>query len=166
MASIVGVYNSQDEAKGALSDLLSRGFKFDNENVSVVVSDKEHDVRFSPTSDEKMVNLVKGSAKGAMLGGSLAALFASIMGIGTITIKGMGLLAAGPAVASVAGAGLGIIVGGLCGALITAVYEVKRSRDSANKGKAVVIVHTKDEIATRAARQALHKNDVSLKVAY
>ncbi len=54
-----------------------------------------------------------------MVGGSLGALAAGLTAVGTIALTGgIGLLAAGPVVAALAGAGAGATAGGALGGLI------------------------------------------------
>jgi len=60
----------------------------------------------------------EGAAIGAGAGGAAAALAAGLTSVGAIATGGAGLLAAGPLIAALAGAGAGAAGGGLLGTLI------------------------------------------------
>jgi hypothetical protein len=75
-----------------------------------------------------------------------------LAGIGALAIPGVGpLIAAGPIVAALSGAGVGGTVGGLTGALIglgIPEYEAKRFEGRISKGAVLLSVHcsTSDEV--------------------
>jgi hypothetical protein len=55
-----------------------------------------------------------------VVGGAVGAVLAGLLAVGTVTIPGVGLLAAGPLAAILAGAGAGGVAGGLLGGLVNA----------------------------------------------
>ena len=83
-----------------------------------------------------------------MLGGALGLL----AGIGALAIPGVGpLIAAGPIMATLAGAGAGGAIGGITGALVglgIPEYEAKRYEGRIQKGGILLSVHcaTSDEV--------------------
>lgn len=167
MASIVGVYNSPEKAKGALGKLLNTGFKFDNDNVSLIVSGGNHDVSVSGSEHDTAAHLIKGSAYGAVAGGIIAALLTGYVATGSIIILRKELLhISGHLVAAAAGASLGAIAGAVAGFFITAVVNAYKEKRGQNTGKAVVIIHTKDWNTRQAAEKVLREDNVPLKVAY
>src|SRR5205807_9218848 len=90
-----------------------------------------------------------------IIGGALGWL----AGIGTLAVPGLGpLLAAGPVVAALAGAGAVGAVGGVAGALIglgIPEYEAKRYEGRVRKGGILLSVHTDDSEWTKRAKAIL-----------
>ena len=82
-----------------------------------------------------------------------------LAGIGALAIPGLGpLIAAGPIVATLAGAGAGGAVGTLVGSLIgmgIPEYEAKRYESFLNQGGAILAVHADDKEWAKKARQIL-----------
>ena len=82
-----------------------------------------------------------GAASGAVLGGGLGLL----AGIGAVAIPGLGpLIAVGPIMAALAGAGVGGTVGGVAGALVglgIPEYEAKRYEGYLRKDGILLSVH-------------------------
>ena len=165
MVHIAGVFDSKEEANAAVSKLLDTGFK--KEDLSLIVSDNvRHTIFASPTDDETS-RTEKGGTAGALFGGALGALVASLTLVGVVVIPGSGLLVAGPLVAALSGAAVGAAAGGLSGALIAAGLAVDDAKEYENEikhGKAVIIIRTTDEMAP-AARSALHTSHGTVKVA-
>ena len=115
-----------------------------------------------------MNRVAKGGALGAALGGALGALIAGLTGIGAIALSGGTLLAVGPVVAALYGAGAGGAVGGLSGALISAGFaadEANRYAEEIKRGKAVVIVHAAGEEKAAIAKSALSTSGATIKAA-
>lgn len=90
-----------------------------------------------------------------MIGGALGWL----AGIGALAIPGIGpLLAAGPIVAALAGAGVGGAVIGVAGALVglgTPEYEAKRYEGRIKGGGILLSVHSDDSEWTGRAKEVL-----------
>src|SRR6202030_3621928 len=84
---------------------------------------------------------VTGAGTGAIAGGVLGWL----VGIGSLTIPGLGpFIAAGPIVAALAGVGAGVAFGGIAGALIgmgIPEYEAKRYEGHIKSGGILLSVH-------------------------
>jgi len=92
-----------------------------------------------------------------LLGGGLGWL----AGIGALAIPGVGpLIAAGPIVAALAGAGVGGAVGGLTGALIgmgIPEYEAKRYEGRVKEGGILLSVHSDNSDWTKKAKDILER---------
>jgi len=165
MVDIAGVFDSRAEADAAIAKLLDTGFN--KGNMSLIVADNvRHTIFASPTDDES-TRATKGGAAGALFGGALGALIASLTLVGVIVVPGSGLLVAGPLVVALSGAGAGALAGGVSGALISAgfaVDEAKRYENEIRHGKAVIVVHTTTEMAD-AARIALHSSHGTVQAA-
>ncbi len=165
MTHIAGVFDSKEEANAAVSKLLNDGFK--KEDLSLIVSDNARHTIFASPTDDQSLRTDKGAVAGALFGGALGALLASLTLVGTIIIPGSGLLVAGPLFVALSGAGAGAIAGSLSGALISAGFAVddaKRYEEEIRHGKAVIIIHTTQEMA-EAARVALHSSHAKIKAA-
>jgi uncharacterized membrane protein len=164
MSHIAGVFKSQYDANQTLSQLLEEGFNKDN--ISLIMSDATKGKIFAEVPESTSV--AQGSTAGALWGGAIGVLIAGLTAVGSITVPGVGLLVAGPIVAILSGAGVGAAVGGVSGALISygfSVDEANRYEEEIRLGKAVVVVHTTDEDASKVARRILREHDAILKVA-
>jgi len=80
-----------------------------------------------------------------------------LAGIGALAIPGLGpLIAAGPIMAALAGAGAGGVVGGLTGALVgmgIPEYEAKRYEGKVKGGNVLISVHSEDSKETARAKK-------------
>lgn len=115
--TIVGSFDSFDEAHQVASDLRAAGF-LDND-ISIIANnaagDYREDPRIGAMDDGDASATAKGAVTGAVVGGG-AGLAASLAGL---AIPGVGpIIAAGPIVATLAGAGTGAVAGGLIGGLV------------------------------------------------
>ena len=84
-------------------------------DISVLMSDatKNKSLRCRPSRTRPM------AWDGGAIGGTVGAVLAAIVGVGTaIAIPGLGLVVAGPIAAALAGAGAGAATGGLVGLLV------------------------------------------------
>jgi hypothetical protein len=86
-------------------------------DVSVLVGDHAAGKHFGIKEKTKAP---EGAAAGAAIGGTLGAIVIGLVAVGSIALPGIGLLAAGPIVAALAGAGAGGATGGILGGLIGA----------------------------------------------
>lgn len=165
MTNVAGIFDSKTEANEAVSTLLNTGFK--KEDISLIVSDNARHTIFAAPTDDEGNRAARGGTAGALFGGALGALVASLAAVGSIVVPGVGLLAAGPIVAILSGVGVGAAAGGLSGALISAGFAVDEAKHYENEikhGKAVIVVHTTDEMVN-AARSALRRNNAAVEAA-
>lgn len=104
----------------------------------------------APTGDQLVSDVTTGAVTGVVVGG----LTGVLLGLGVLAIPGFGpVLAAGPLVAGLAGAGLGAAVGGLVGALVSwgvPPEEAELYAESVRRGSILVGVKTPDERAQQA----------------
>lgn len=158
MKNIAGTFYSRSQAHGAVATLLDRGFTQDD--ISIIMSDKAQQRHFHNTSDSE--EIAAGGGAGAAAGGILGGLLAGLAVVGTITIPGIGLLAAGPIIAVLSGVGAGAAVGGLAGALTSAGIasaDARRYEDEVKKGNIVLVVRTKTEEEILAAHDAMRQHE-------
>ncbi|MDM7913965.1 MAG: general stress protein [Candidatus Eisenbacteria bacterium] len=156
MAKIVtAVFKSRAAASEAVEDLVDAGFSRDD--ISVLMSDETRGREFAVETGTKAA---EGATTGGITGGILGAIAAGLAAVGAVVIPGVGLVAAGPLVAALAGAGAGGAVGGLIGALIGAglpEHEAKFLSEEVKKGGILIGVYAHDdrkEVAERALERA------------
>ncbi len=139
MKTVVGLYEDIADAQAAINELVRSGF--DRADISLIASDRWTNTRDSATSVDDAMSSdaadtvtdidVDGDAPGdaSQLGNDIAAGLAAggvmgglggvLLGIGALAIPGIGpVVAAGPIIAGLTGAGIGAAVGGLVGALV------------------------------------------------
>jgi uncharacterized membrane protein len=110
--TIVGVFNSVNEANEAVRELETQGIS--RSEISVVAN--KHATGYDTMDDrDKTSNVVADAGIGAAIGG-VGGLLLSAAGALTIPVIGP-ILAAGPIAAALTGAGIGAAAGGLIGAL-------------------------------------------------
>jgi len=110
---VTGVFENRPAATAAVDALLAAGFG--QADISVLMSDSTQGREFNVETHSKAA---EGVTAGVTAGGVLGAIAATLVAIGTIVIPGAGLVAAGPILAALAGAGAGGAVGGLLGGLV------------------------------------------------
>jgi hypothetical protein len=147
--AVFGIFKTEDAAERAVDQLITAGFS--NSDISALLPGNETTRAFA---HEKHTKAPEGTATGATTGGIVGGTLGLLAGIGALAIPGVGpLIAAGPIVAAMAGAGAGGAVGGLVGALVgmgIPEYEAKRFEGAVKNGGTLVSVHCdySDEIAT------------------
>jgi hypothetical protein len=156
MKSLLGVADSEAQAVSIFNQLLAAGFA-DND-ISVLFPDIDRTRHFAHEQRTKgPEGATAGAGSGAVLGGTLGLL----MGLGALSIPGVGpVIAAGPIMSALAGAGAGAAAGGLTGCLIgmgMPEYEAKQYEEKMNGGNILISVHTEDG-AQRARVKAIFKN--------
>lgn len=116
--TILGLYDDFADAQATMNDLMASGLSRDD--VSLIANNSGQ--RFAPvggtkTSDVSLSSGVAGGvAEGAVIGG-LTALAATLV---TLLLPGIGpILAIGPLAATLSGAGIGAVGGGLIGGLVS-----------------------------------------------
>ncbi|WP_035355994.1 hypothetical protein [Edaphobacter aggregans] len=138
--AVYGIYATPGTAEAAVDRLLARGFT--NAAISVLLPDNESTRAFA---HEKSTKAPEGTATGATTGGVVGGTLGLLAGIGALAIPGAGpLIAAGPIMATLAGAGVGGAVGGLVGALVgmgIPEYEAKRYEGAVKDGGVLLSVH-------------------------
>jgi hypothetical protein len=110
---LTGVFNEAYKATQAIDRLHAAGFA--NDDISVLTSESTSDHAFAVKTGSKVG---EGAAIGGALGGAVTAVLAGLTTVGVVLSGGLGMVAAGPIVAALAGAGAGAAAGGVVGGLI------------------------------------------------
>lgn len=119
MKTIVGLYDNIGDARAVVEDLVSSGY--DRNNISLIAADAEgrYASYLERPGAETITDSGEAAAEGAIAGGAIGGLAGVLIGLGAVTIPGLGpVIAAGPIIAGLVGAGIGAVSGGLIGALI------------------------------------------------
>ena len=154
--AVFGIYPSQAAAENGVDALITAGFR--QADISVLMADMQSTREFA---HEKNTKAPEGATTGAVAGGAIGGTLGLLAGIGAIAIPGVGpLIAAGPIMAILAGAGAGGAVGTLVGALIgmgIPEYEAKRYEGRVKKGGILLSVHTDNSDWTARAKRILQQ---------
>ena len=112
---ITGLFDTEAAAENAVAQIKQLGY---NQNeISIIMKDR---AAAAEMAHETGSRTMEGAGKGAMVGGTVGAVLAGLLAVGTVTIPGVGLLAAGPLAAMLAGAGAGGAAGSLIGWMASA----------------------------------------------
>jgi len=158
MTIITGTFSNKADAETAISALEARGIK--SSEISLIVSETARQKIFydNATGGERASSSAKDAGSGAVIGGTLGAIIAGLTAVGAVAVPGLGLLAAGPVVAILTGAGAGAATGTVAGALVGAGFpdsEASKYEIELKSGKALVTVHTNDATKAASARDIL-----------
>ncbi len=151
--TVVALYDDANAAHRAVSELVENGFP--REDISVVVPDAQQEYA-RQLENADMSNTAQGAGIGAGLGAALGGFGGLLVGLGALTVPGIGpVLAAGPlaaAISGLAGAGVGAVAGGITGGLLGALIDMGIPEERANyyaegvrRGGTLLIVRTDDE---------------------
>jgi hypothetical protein len=112
------MFKDRESAERAYQSVTERGYKTDD--VNLIMSDDTRKKHFSDEEhDTELGNkALEGAGAGAGIGGTIGAILAVIGAAGTLAIPGLNIVAAGPIVAALTGAGAGGLAGGLIGSLV------------------------------------------------
>jgi hypothetical protein len=138
--AVYGIYKTRPQVESAVEKMKEEGFR--NTDISVLFPQNSGTKDFAHEKNTKAPEgATTGAGSGAVIGGALGWL----AGIGMLAIPGVGpLIAAGPIMATLAGAGVGGAVGGIVGALIgmgIPEYEAKRYEGRIKAGGILLSVH-------------------------
>jgi hypothetical protein len=155
-----GIYPNEISVRNAVETLESEGFRM--EDISVLFPENQGTKDFA---HEKGTKAPEGAATGAGTGAVIGGALGWLAGVGALAIPGVGpLLAAGPIMAALAGAGAGGAAGGLVGGLIGAgipEYEAKRYEGRIKEGGILLSVHCDNSEWTRKAKDLLERTGAS-----
>jgi hypothetical protein len=154
--AVFGLYPSYAAVEEGVDALQAAGFR--NTDISVLLPENLGTKDFAHEKNTKAPEgATAGGVSGAVIGGALGWL----AGIGMLAIPGIGpLLAAGPIVAALAGAGAGGAVGGITGALVgmgIPEYEAKRYEGRVKSGGILISVHSDNSDWTKRAKEILER---------
>jgi hypothetical protein len=154
MATFVSaIFHDRAHAENAGDALVRAGFRRDD--ISLLLSADAQARHFGVTTGSRAG---EGAAIGATTGGAIGALVMGLAAVGSIAVPGVGLLAAGPLVAALAGAGAGGATGSLVGALVGSgipEHEAELYGSRIEQGALLVGVHVHDVGEEGSARQTL-----------
>lgn len=152
--AVFGIFDTRSSTERAVERLKNSGFRLTD--ISVLLPDKYTTKQFA---HEKHTKAPEGIAAGASTGVVVGGALGWLAGMGALALPGIGpLLAAGPILAAIAGAGVGGTIGGISGALIglgIPEYEAKRYEGSVKDGGILLSVHCDDSKAIKSAKQLL-----------
>jgi len=158
-----GIYRTRLDAGNGVDALRDAGYRATD--ISVLLPENEGTKDFA---HEKHTKAPEGTAAGATSGAVIGGGLGWLAGIGALAIPGLGpLIAAGPIVAALAGAGAGGVLGVLTGALVgmgIPEYEAKRYEGRVKEGGILLSVHCDDSNWTKRAKEILERtgaDDVS-----
>src|SRR5687768_3106331 len=153
--TVVGFFDSFRQAENAVEELTRSGFK--REDLSIIANQEARKSTTTTSTSHKGedsdagTGAAVGATTGAVVGGA-AGLIASLAGL-TIPVVGP-ILAAGPIVAMLSGAGIGAVAGGLIGALTNLGVPEEEARvyeEGVKRGGTLVTLKADDALADRAA---------------
>jgi hypothetical protein len=152
--SVFCISDSEAQASEIINQLRMAGFS--NDDVSALLPDRTGTRDFA---HERHSKAPEGAATGGLIGGILGASLGWLAGIGVLAAPEFkGFVAAGPVIASLGGTGLGMLVGGLLGAMFGLArpeYEARRYQGKINQGNILISVHCADGRTARLARSIL-----------
>jgi len=138
--SVMGIYPDRTTASDAINVLHKVGYRA--ADISAMSSDNQGSKDFA---HEMRTRTLDGAAIGAAAGAVVGAAFTWLVAIQTVTIPGLApLVAAGPVLAALAGAGAGGALGwivGLLAGLSLSEYVAKRYAGRSRRGGILLSVH-------------------------
>lgn len=154
--SVFCIATSRDQANRIVTQLKAENFS--NNDISVLFPDKETTRDFA---HEKNTKAPEGAAAGAGTGGVIGGALGWIVGIGALSIPGVGpFIAAGPIMAALSGAAIGAAAGGIAGGLIglgIPELEAKRYEGKVKAGNLLISVHTENSDEIKKAKDIFTK---------
>jgi uncharacterized protein (TIGR02271 family) len=153
MKTVVGLYDEMTDAQRAVQALVEAGI--DRDQISMVAGDKDETygtTRRAEDADSDWGATAGGAATGAAVGGVGGAL----LSLSAVAIPGIGpVIAAGPLIAGLVGAGVGAAAGGLVGALIDAGIPEEHAgyySEGVRRGSILVTAQVADSQADQVVR--------------
>jgi hypothetical protein len=149
------IYQDRTSFEAALEALRVAGFR--NSDISAIIPERDQTTK--DLAHEINTKAPEGATTGATTGAAVGGVLGWLVGIGALTIPGIGpLVAAGPIVAALAGAGAAGATGGLVGGLIGAGFpevEAKRYAGRIREGGYLISVHCDDREWSKRAKEIL-----------
>jgi len=147
--TVVGVFNSVSDAQSAVRELEAEGISRDHISLVANKNATGYDT-MDPADRDKASDVVADAGIGAAIGG-VGGLLLSAAGAITIPVIGP-ILAAGPIVAALTGAGIGAATGGLIGALTESGVPEEQAHyyaEGVRRGDVLVTVRAEGSRADR-----------------
>jgi len=150
--TIVGLFDRADDARSAISDLVDNGFP--REDISIVANNARGEYATDDATEAS-----EGAGAGAVGGTVVGGLTGLLIGLGALTVPGIGPVVAAGALATTlgwtaAGAGIGAAAGTLIGGLVGAGIpddDAQVYAEGVRRGSTLVMLTTSDDRADQAA---------------
>jgi hypothetical protein len=158
--TVLGVFQSIDEAQRAFGDLEADGF---SRNEISLIANKAGAYKSGETGRERAAELNAAAesagsdiAADAGIGAAIGGVGGLLLSFASLAVPGVGpIVAAGPIIAALGGAGIGAATGGIIGALTeTGVPEeaARHYAEGIRRGDVLIAVRAEGARADRAAR--------------
>jgi len=158
--TVVGYFDQYAQAQNAVRALVDAGFS--RSDISLVASDQTGEYAKSSMATSTDPDSTSYTAAGAGTGAILGGIGGLLVGIGALTLPGIGpVIAAGPLATTLLGAGVGAAAGGLIGILMDVGIpenEAHYYAEGLRRGGAVVTVSTQDEMLIDRATNIFERN--------
>lgn len=156
--TIFGIATSDAQAAGIVRKWKAAGFAA--EDISVLFPDNTNTLpRLHEPGTKASASAAVAGGGGLIIGGALAWL----VGIGAVAMPGAGsLIAAGPLMAALAGAGIGAVAGGVAGTLVgfgMSKRAATQSNGRITNTRILLTVHTTDGLQRDLAKHILVQSD-------
>ena len=152
--SVMGIYTDRTTVSDAINVLHKAGYRATD--ISVLSSDNQGSKDFA---HQKRTKALEGAAIGAAAGAVTGVVLAWFLSIQSVTIAVLGpLVAAGPVLAALAGAGVGGALGWIAGLVVglrTTEYVATRYAGRIRRGGILVSVHCDNQEWCDRAKKAL-----------
>jgi hypothetical protein len=152
--SVIGIYQDRTTVSDAIDVLHKAGYRA--ADISVLSSENHGSKDFA---HQKQSKAAKGAASGAVVCAAVGAALACLVSVQAVSITGLGpLVAAGPLLASLAGAGAGGALGWIVGLLAgtgMSEYVAKRYAGRIRRGCILLSVHCDSREWSDRAKRAL-----------
>jgi hypothetical protein len=152
--SVIGIYQDRTTVSDAIDVLHKAGYRA--ADISVLSSENHGSKDFA---HQKQSKAAKGAASGAVVCAAVGAALACLVSVQAVSITGLGpLVAAGPLLASLAGAGAGGALGWIVGLLAgtgMSEYVAKRYAGRIRRGCILLSVHCDSREWSDRAKKAL-----------
>lgn len=143
------LFKTRLEAERAVEDLVHLGIA--REDISLLMSDTTRGAEFKLAAGAA---IPEGSKAGGTIGSALGAIATGFVSLGIIS-PGIGLVAAGPVLAKLAGVGAGAFAGGLAGSLMglgIAENDAEFYTEEISRGRILLGVYADEKILDQARR--------------
>jgi uncharacterized membrane protein len=155
--TVVAVFDSMDDAQNVVRELENAGFS--REDISVVAhKDTSGQAQTDTGATAPITDTTAHVASDAGIGAALGGIGGLLLSFAGLAIPGVGpVLAIGPIVAALSGAGIGALAGGIVGALTEAGIpeeEAHQYAEGLRRGHVLVTVRT-DEVRADRARDVM-----------
>ncbi len=153
---VVGMFDNMEYARDAVNELVDNGI--DRNAISLIAGDERGEMRRYVGQENTGSEVAESAAGGAGIGAIMGGLGGLLVGLGALAIPGFGpVIAAGPIVSALTGAGVGAAAGAVTGGLLGALVEMgipdERAQvysDGIRHGNILVTARVDDAMANTA----------------